>query len=230
VQELLETVGLSPEHYNRFPHEFSAGSGSGSASRARSRSAEADRRGRARVGPRRVDPSADDQPARGSPGRVQPHYIFIAHDLGSYATQRPIAVMYLGKLVEVSPAEELYTRPIMPYTKRCSRVPIRIRTFPSSATESCSRATSESDIPASGCRFHPRCRYATKSAARWSLRWWTTETAISQLVTTSERRRRDTPPRSPRAGVAARRRRDALPANTSGESHLCRRKLVPRSG
>jgi peptide/nickel transport system ATP-binding protein len=139
VGEILETVGLSPEHYNRFPHEFSGGQ-------------------RQRIGIARA------LALRAKPNELQLTYIFIAHDLGvvRHVSDR-IAVMYLGKIVELSPAEELYTRPIMPYTEALlSAVPIPDPDL----AEQRERIVLEGDVPSpinppSGCRFHPRCRYAT---------------------------------------------------------------------
>src|SRR5262249_55784974 len=91
-------------------------------------------------------------------------YIFIAHDLRvlRHVSDR-IGAMSLGKLVELSPAEELYDRPIMPYTEALlSAVPIPDPDL-SDARE---RIVLQGDVPSpinppSGCRFHPRCRYMT---------------------------------------------------------------------
>ncbi|MCK4522537.1 dipeptide ABC transporter ATP-binding protein [Candidatus Aerophobetes bacterium] len=164
VRTLLKIVGLNPRYMRRYPHEFSGG--------------QRQRIGIARalaLNPRLV---IADEPVSALDVSVQAQvinlledlqvqfnltYLFIAHDLSVvYHISNRIAVMYVGKIMEVGEAEEVYQGPRHPYTEALmSAVPV---IDPDVKPE---RILLQGDVPnpanaPSGCTFHPRCRYAKK--------------------------------------------------------------------
>ena len=167
VMALLERVGLRDEHYQRYPHEFSGGQ-------------------RQRIGVARalaVNPKfiVADEAVSALDVSIQAQilnllqdlqeeykltYFFISHDLRVVEhVSRRVAIMYLGKIVEIAPSEVIYSEAQHPYTRALlSAVPTP---DPSKRTE---RMVLEGDVPSpvnppSGCNFHPRCPFAEKICA-----------------------------------------------------------------
>lgn len=166
VIKLLESVGLNEMHLYRYPHEFSGG--------------QRQRIALARLLALRPEFIVLDEPTSALDVSVQANilntlkdlqqefgftYLFISHDLGvvKYMSHR-MGVMYLGKLVEIGPADRIFENPLHPYTQfLLSAIPVPDPKLARELKAKRQKITGEPPSPInppSGCRFHPRCPYA----------------------------------------------------------------------
>ncbi|MHC1605544.1 MAG: ABC transporter ATP-binding protein [Candidatus Methanofastidiosia archaeon] len=161
VVQLLDEVGLKPEHMNRYPHEFSGG--------------QRQRIGIARALASKPDMVVLDEPTSSVDVSVQAQvlnllkdlqqkrgmaYIFISHDLGVvHHMADEIAVQYLGRIVEYGDSEKVFNNPLHPYTKALlSALPVPDPEFEAHKKRIILKGTVPNPInPPSGCSFHPRC-------------------------------------------------------------------------
>ncbi|AGB05177.1 oligopeptide/dipeptide ABC transporter, ATP-binding protein [Aciduliprofundum sp. MAR08-339] len=162
IIELLELVGLKKEHLHRFPHEFSGG--------------QRQRIGIARALSLNPDFIVLDEPTSALDVSVQAQilnllkklqkdfkltYMFITHDLSvARHMSHRIGVMYVGKLVELAPADELFNDPLHPYTKLLlESIPLPDPTKRKRERKLFTGEVPSAVNPPKGCRFHPRCSY-----------------------------------------------------------------------